>query len=48
LKKENELGQHEGLIRFAHDNVSMPMGYTGEGGESLGFDVELALRIGDA
>ena len=48
LKKENELSTRQGVIRFAHDNVSMPMGYTGTGGESLGFDVELALRIGGA
>lgn len=48
LKKENELSIRQGVIRFAHDNVSMPMGYTGTGGESLGFDVELALRIGGA
>ena len=46
LEKKNESSR--GALRFAHDNVSMPMGYSGAGGKSLGFDVELALRIGVA
>lgn len=48
LEKKNESSARHGVLRFAHDNVSMPMGYSGAGGKSLGFDVELAIRIGDA
>lgn len=46
LEKKNEASR--GVLRFAHDNVSMPMGYSGTGGKSLGYDVELAIRIGVA
>ena len=47
LEKKNEAST-KGTLRFAHDNVSMPMGYSGAGGKSLGYDVELAIRIGAA
>lgn len=48
IEKKNELSGNRAVLRFAHDNVSMPMGYSGTGGKSLGYDVELALRIGIA
>lgn len=35
-----------GTIRVVHDTVLEPMGYLGEDGKALGFDLELMLHIG--
>lgn len=36
-----------GTLRVAHDITAEPMEYVGAGGESLGYDLELMLRIGE-
>ncbi|WMJ85176.1 ABC transporter permease subunit [Oscillospiraceae bacterium LTW-04] len=45
---ELDFSKAEGTVRFAHDNVLVPMSYVGEGGISKGYDVELAIRIAHA
>lgn len=45
---ELDFSKADGTIRFAHDNVLVPMSYVGEGGLSKGYDVELAMRIAHA
>ncbi len=34
-----------GTMRFGHDTTTVPMSYVGDGGKSLGYDVELGMRI---
>ena len=43
-----DFSKADGTIRFAHDNVLVPMSYVGDGGLSKGYDVELAMRIAHA
>ena len=43
-----DFSKSDGTIRFAHDNVLVPMSYVGDGGLSKGYDVELAMRIAHA
>jgi polar amino acid transport system substrate-binding protein len=45
LAYRNDFDGSAGLLRFHHDNVTVPMSYVGKGNVSLGFDVELAARI---
>ncbi|MEM1483417.1 ABC transporter permease subunit [Oscillospiraceae bacterium PP1C4] len=45
---ELDFSKAEGTIRFAHENVLVPMAYVGEGGVSVGYDVELVMRIAHA
>lgn len=40
-----DFSKAEGTLRVAHDSVTVPMSYVGDGGDSLGYDVELAMRI---
>ena len=47
VEERNNSPKLQGVLRFAHDDVTMPMSYCGQG-KSLGFDVELAMRIGSA
>ncbi len=35
----------ENTIKYSVDNVTVPMSYVGDGGEPLGYDVDLAMRI---
>ena len=45
LTYRNDFDGSGGVLRFHHDNVTVPMSYVGKGNVSLGFDVELATRI---
>ncbi len=36
-----------GILRVAHDIAAEPMEYVGPGGKSVGYDLELMLRIGE-
>ena len=46
--KTIDVGEYDasnGVLRYAHDLSMEPMSYVGEGGESLGYEVELAALI---
>jgi len=45
LDIEDDGAAANGVLRYAHDSTSAPMCYVGEGGASLGFEVELVYRI---
>ncbi len=45
---ELDFSDASGTLRYAHDSVTVPMSYVGDGGNSLGYDIELVLRIGHA
>ena len=46
--KTIDVGEYEapnGVLRFAHDSTTEPMSYVGDGGGSLGYEVELVALI---
>lgn len=45
LDYKDDFNGENGTLKFGHDIETVPMSYVGEGGKSLGFDVEIAMRI---